>query len=193
MNPAATQASPNGLILAFVAVLVAFRMYRRVRTTMGPQPVSEWRLILRALIFAVLGGYLAFSPAVTTIAREGLGGGVVLGLLLGALGLHHTRFEKRSDKPYYIPNTYIGLGVSLLFIGRIVYRMVLAYPQMQQQGGGGGMQPLNMAQQNPLTLGALGLVVGYYLLYNLGVVLLSRRAHAVPPAAAQPAEQAGKP
>jgi membrane protein CcdC involved in cytochrome C biogenesis len=191
MNPAVTQASPNGLILAFVAVLVAFRVYRRMRSQVGPQAVSEWRLIVRALIFLALGVYLLVAPATSMIALEALGIGAVLGLMLGTLGLRHTRFEKRGDKPYYIPNTYIGLAVSLLFIGRIVYRMVLIYPQMQQ--GGGGMQPWSAAQQNPLTMGSLGLVIGYYLLYNLGLVVLSRRAHAVVPPPGQPAQQVGKP
>lgn len=175
-----TAPSANGWIIAVVAVLLCYRLYQRFRANIGPQRVSERRLILRAVIFAALGVFLALAPGVSRLSQEAMGTGLVLGVLLGALGLNHTRFEKRGEQPFYIPNTYIGLGVTALFIGRIAYRIVTVYPQMQQQAGGALPRPHWFGpQQSPLTLALFGLVVGYYVVYNLGLVVLSRRAHAV--------------
>ena len=190
MNPAATQNSLHGWVIATVVVVfLGFRLYLRFRSTIGPQRVSEFRLIVRAAVFGLLGVFLLLSPGVSLAAREGGGGGMVLGLLLGALGLYHTRFEKRGDKPYYVPNTYIGMGVSLLFIGRIVYRIVTMYPQMEQRAAGGlAVSPWADLQSNPLTLGMFEVVVGYYIVYNIGLVVLSRRAHTAGPVS-QPVEQ----
>ncbi|MDR3417665.1 MAG: hypothetical protein P4L83_15920 [Nevskia sp.] len=108
---------------------------------------------------------------------------------MALLSLRHTRFETREAQRYYIPNLYIGLAVSALFVARIAYRFAVIYPKLNQAGASQDpravLASLGSAQTLP-TLALLGVVLGYYASYYGGVLLLSRRlvAVAVPPAVA---------
>ena len=184
----------HGLILLPIAALILYRLYRRYRRNIGPQEVTPLRMSLRV---ALLGGVAVFMLTLPLGLHSHLGllAGIAAGAGLGLLSLSHTRFETCAAKHYYIPNIYIGLAVSALFMVRIVYRFAVLYPQMQQNGGAFPMpnpaDPLAAmgGSKSLLTLVLFGVVVGYYALYYAGVLLCSRRIVAAPPiAAAEPGE-----
>jgi hypothetical protein len=153
--------------LAFAALLI-WVMYRRVRRSFGPQPVRRRALMFRAGLFTVLAALiLIFSPHSPELMGTVLGG-ILAGLLLGYVGLRHTRFETTDKGRVYIPHTYIGLFVTSLLIIRLAIRYVPIY--MNSQPYPASDDPWAAYQRNPLTLAVFGLVVGYYVFYNIGIL-----------------------
>lgn len=158
--------------LLLVAVVLLL-MYRRVRRSFGRQVVNTARLSLRAGVLCLLGVMLASVIWRQSLLVEALGAGILAGALLGLLGLRYTRFEATEQGRFYTPHTYIGVLVLALFVGRLVYR--LAVQSILAPGHyGPGANPLAIYEQNPLTLTIIGLPIGYYALYNFGVLRKSR-------------------
>jgi hypothetical protein len=97
--------------------------------------------------------------------------GVMIGVGLGLWGAHRTRFETYEGRLHYLPHTYTGIAVSLLFLGRLVYRFVQFYSVTHAAHT--GKLPDNAAQvfapasmvRSPLTVGILYVLVGYYVVY----------------------------
>jgi len=153
--------------------LVAWRVVRRVRKNIGRQPVQTKRMIARIVIFSAITlmfgvfGYL-FHPSVLLW----LGGGLALGVPLAFLGLHLTQFEETPEGHFYTPNTYIGIGLSVILVGRILFRMVKV--SSLSGASASSTQPLANITQSGLTLFFFGLVAGYYIAYFTGVLV---RAH----------------
>ena len=156
--------------------LIALALYSRLRRSVGRQRVRPRRMSWRIgfLIFGTL--MLGLSPPHSPALIAALFAGVVAGVGVAWFSLRHTRFEQVGDLHYYVPNLYIGLAVSALFIARIVYRLIVLAPQLQSTANDSAMPPwmtLNNTR-TPLTLALLGLVLGYYAAYYLGVLLRSR-------------------
>ena len=107
---------------------------------------------------------------------EGVGAGVAIGLALAWLGLRLTRFEKTAEGCFYVPNTTIGIGISVLFIGRLIYRFGTLYLSS------GRLDPAAMQSfgSSPLTLAIFGVVATYYSAFSIGVLLWYRRVRDEP-------------
>jgi hypothetical protein len=172
-----------GPLLLGLVIVVLF--YRRARRSFGRQPVHVARLSLRAGVLCVLGALLASAIWREPRLMEALGVGLVGGALLGLIGLQYTRFETTEQGRFYTPHTYIAMLVLALFVARLVYRMAIAARAsgMPTAGGAPG-NPLALYEHSPLTLAAIGLLIGYYVLYNLGVLRRSRTLADEPPGTA---------
>ena len=99
--------------------------------------------------------------------------GLLAGVSLAVWGASRTRFESVGAERYYVPHTYTGIAVSLLFIGRVAYRLLQTY-EMTRGGRmaapmGPGSGPAGYVS-SPLTLGLFFVLVGYYV-YYLGFIL----------------------
>ena len=105
---------------------------------------------------------------------ESLAAGIAGGILLAAIGLRHTRFESTAEGQFYTPHTYIGLLVMALFIARIAYRIMSIY--VAPRALAPPENPFGQYQRSPLTLAVFGLLIGYYVVFNLGILRLSRTA-----------------
>jgi hypothetical protein len=93
--------------------------------------------------------------------------------MLAVWGASRTRFERVGGRLYYVPHTYTGIAVSLLFVGRVAFRVIQAY-QLSHVAGTSDSEgpPPGMASyvSSPLTLGLFFVLAGYYLCYY-GLVL----------------------
>lgn len=162
--------------------LLAFIVWRRVSRTFGRQPIRRKRMMFRVVMFAILGGLLALSGLHRLALAEGLFGGVLIGGAIGVVGLRLTRFEVDPVMgDCYVPNTWIGALLMVLLLGRLAWRLMVAWPQMQQgsagmaaHGAGMQMQPMGLAS-SPLTMLLIGLLVGYYIVYFTGLLIHHRR------------------
>ncbi|MEO8809492.1 MAG: DUF1453 domain-containing protein [Rhodanobacter sp.] len=169
--------------------LLAFIVWRRVSRQFGRQRIRRKRMIARIVIFAIIGGVLALSGFHHLALAEGLFGGVLVGAALGVAGVQLTRFEVDPVKgDCYVPNPWIGAVLTVLLLGRLAWRLMVAWPQLQHaqaaaQGSGMQMQSIGYAS-SPLTMLVIGLLVGYYLAYYSGVLLHHRRFLRTHPAAA---------
>jgi hypothetical protein len=160
---------PGANVLPFLVLipLVAWRMYARIRRNIGRQTFSKVRPWITIGIFPLL--IVLLSIAAYSHHRAALfaamAGGIAGGIVLGVHGLRHTKFEVTPQGMFYTPNAHIGIALSVLFIGRLVYRMFVLYsmdPYAPQN-------PADIAA-SPLTLGIFGLLAGYYVTYAIGLV-----------------------
>ncbi len=160
--------------------LLALIVWRRVHRTFGRQPIRRKRMIARVVIFAVIGGLLALSGFHHFALAEGLFGGVLVGAAIGVVGLRLTRFEADPVKgDCYVPNPWIGALLTVLLLGRLAWRLMVIWPQLQHaqaaaRGPGMQMQSMGYAS-SPLTMLVIGLLVGYYIVYYSGVLVHHRR------------------
>jgi hypothetical protein len=138
--------------------------YRRVRRNIGQQPLQPRRAITSIIILSVISAVIIVLSLSHHRLLLGFGGGLLPGVLLGFFGLRLTRFETTAAGHFYTPNTHIGVALSILFIGRMIYRMPILL-------GAPATPNHPEAFQSPLTFFILGLTVGYYLVYQTGILI----------------------
>jgi hypothetical protein len=163
-----------------IAALLGWAIYRRARRSFGRQPVNIVRLRLRIGVLAVVGTLILAVSATNMNSLASMLGGIACGAVLATVGLRHTRFEATSEGRFYTPHTYIGLFVTALFIGRILFRYLTLYGNAQSMAQANA-NPFGQYQRSPLTLAIFGVLVGYYVLFNLGVLRKSREIALTPP------------
>jgi hypothetical protein len=161
------------------AALVTWGILRRVRRSFGRQPVHVKRIWLRIGVLTLVGGLVLVTSATRNAQTlAALVAGITCGTALAYVGLRHTRFEVTPEGRFYTPHTYIGLAVTALFVGRLLYRYL--YLSSGVHATSGDEQNLAVAyQRSPLTLGIFAALVAYYLLFYAGV-LAKTRAPALP-------------
>ena len=80
----------------------------------------------------------------------------------GTNTLRLTKFEITEQGHFYTPNTHIGIGLSVLLAGRILYRLFFFNTDNPAPNA-------PQAFQSPLTMFFFGLIAGYYLVYYIGL------------------------
>ena len=162
------------LITPFLlGAVVIWAVYRRMRRNFGRQPLNAGRMKFRIGFFAVIGVLMAFFALRDMELLGSLAGGIAFGAALGYFGLQHTKFEITPQGRFYTPHTYIGLFVTALFLGRLLYRFLLVYPDMHAASQS-NQNPFDAYQKSPLTLAIFGVLIGYYVLYYVGVLRKSQ-------------------
>jgi hypothetical protein len=152
-----------------LAVIAAALIYRRLRRSVGRQRLAPVRIGMRIALLTLLGASM-LPPALRSgpfLAAEAAG--LAAGVLLAVWGSRRTRFETSAGSLYYVPHTYTGIAVSLLFMGRLVYRLV----ELRQRGGFDHTGPAAMVH-SPVTAALLFVVIGYYVCYYSWVLWKSR-------------------
>jgi hypothetical protein len=165
--------SPNVLVPVVVAPLIVWRLYARMRRNFGRQPIHPKRMWARVAVLAVVVALFALEGLRGPMLAEGLAAGLLGGVLLGMLALRFTRFEIDGANDCYVPNPWIGLALTTLLLGRLLYRFMALYPVMTHATAGAGYAAY---QRSPLTLAIFGLLIGYYVAYYAGLLLHHRRA-----------------
>jgi len=182
------------------AALIVFALYRRLRRSFGRQPLRPARMILRIVLITVAG--CALLPMALLSARYLWAeiAGAALGMGLGSWGAERTRFVAFGGRLHYVPHTYTGIAVSLLFVGRLAFRAVQVYARVQAphaaDAGGAyvtdapdpslAFAPASMVR-SPLTVGIFFVLAGYYLWYYGSVLWKSKHLKAEDVEAASPA------
>jgi hypothetical protein len=164
-----------------IAALVVYATYRRFRRSFGRQPLRTGRMTLRIVLLAVaVCALLPLALRSTPFLAVELVG-ALLGIGLGVWGAKRTRFLMAGGRLHYVPHTYTGIAVSLLFLGRLAFRAVQVY-------AGGQAAHLDNAPaadpsqafaatslvRSPLTVGIVFLLAGYYLWYYAWVLWKSK-------------------
>jgi hypothetical protein len=169
---------PSGIVLLGLVALVAWRMYSRMRRLIGRQRLSRVRPWVSVCLFPILVSVLALLSLADPHAIAALMAGVVAGATLAAYGLRLTKFEETADGLFYTPNAHIGIALSLLLAGRILYRVgYLSFSTTPTAGS-----PTAIAL-NPITLAIIGALAGYYFAYAMGLLRWRARVSRNRPAA----------
>jgi hypothetical protein len=166
------------------AALVVFAIYRRFRRSFGRQPLRPARMILRIVLLAVVSCALlplAWRSAQFLTAELA---GAALGIGLGLWGAQRTRFLMHDGRQHYLPHTYVGIAVSLLFLGRLAFRVVQVYTGVQASHAAGAADPSQafapaLMVRSPLTVAIFFVLAGYYAYYYSWVLWKSKHLKAV--------------
>jgi hypothetical protein len=163
----------------FIAVLAVLLVFRRLRRSFGRQPLRPIRMRVRIGILILLACSLV--PVAASSSRFLIAdvGAALAGIALGLWGAKRTRYQTFEGQLYYIPHTYTGIAVSLLFVGRLVYRLVEIYStdhadRVNDATSMHGLAPPT-GVQSPATVGLLCAVVGYYVCFYSLVLWKSKR------------------
>ena len=122
-------------VLALWALLLPLALvqrYRHGRLRRRAQPlavrVNAWLLALSVPMF-LLGGWVAghWVPDAGVYAT----GGLLAGLLVGALGLALTRFERTPQGLYYTPPAWLVLALTVLVAARIAWGIAGAWQRWE--------------------------------------------------------------
>ena len=104
---------------AIVLPLVIWRVYVRVRRNIGRQPLRLRQLKVRTVMWSMILAGFAIAAAGHPRALIGLGAGIAASVGHAYFGVRLTKFETVGDATYFVPNTIIGVGLSMLVVGRI--------------------------------------------------------------------------
>ncbi len=163
-------ALPPSLLPALgIAALVIWRLYSRIRRMVGRQRLSPIRPWLTVIVFPLLLAGLAQMSHAHPDKLLMLLAGAVIGALLGRYGIRLTQFETTEQGRFYTPSLHLGIALSLLFIGRIGYRLVSLY----LSGGSLSAPPAGFIG-HPLTLLIFAILAGYYVSYAIGLLRWAR-------------------
>jgi hypothetical protein len=153
-----------------LAPLIAWRAYSRIRRNIGRQKLGKWRPWITVTIFPVIAVLIAMTAFAQPAHLAAMLGGMAAGIVLGVFGTAHTRFENTPEGIFYTPHAHIGIAVSALFIGRVVWRMFELY----SMDAGVQPHPGDFAS-SPVTLSIFGLLAGYYVTYAVGLIRYRHR------------------
>jgi len=160
-----TPAQVQPYVLGIVTVVVVWRVYTRVRRLVGSQKFSAVRSWISASLFPVLLITLFAGTLAHPLRSFSQLAGVVIGVALGVYGLRLTKFEVLEEGRFYTPNAHIGIALSLLFVGRVLYKVIHAY-----MSTAGFTEPPSEIVKSPLTLLIIGTLAGYYATYAIGLL-----------------------
>lgn len=144
--------------------LIAWSLYRRVRRSIGRQKLRPGRIIFRLVLFCVAVFFIILAGIQYPPLLAGFGAGVLGGVVLGFVSLRLTKFETTEEGHFYTPDMRIGVAISFLVVGRVIYRMAIL--KNAQMSVSAGHPPPG---QSPLTLFIFGLMFGYYIVYYIGL------------------------
>lgn len=177
------------LVYLPLIALFLWRIYMRLRRSVGRQPLRLRRSWLSVILFPLLTALMLLATLGRPLPILALLGGAAIGVALGIYGVRLTRFEPTPAGLYYTPNAHIGVALTLLLIGRLAYRLVVTGGLMAGAVATGGA-PGTFHPIPPLTLLFFGPLAGYYTTYS--IALLRWRYSLKPSAlAVQPADPQG--
>ena len=113
--------------------------------------------------------------------------GAALGLGLALVSLRLAHMEHTAEGTFYTANLYIGLGVTALLVARVLSRVIGAADTMQAAAAPAGQAAGPMGNPwagmfaSPLTLVALFLMIGYYVVFYAGLLRRAKKLAAPSP------------
>jgi hypothetical protein len=98
--------------------------------------------------------------------------GVVVGALVGWLAARATLVDAGPGGRTYVPNRWFAAGILVLFVGRVIYRLIEVLPTLSSAAA---IPPTNLFG-DPITSALLVLTFAYYASYCATLLPLARRA-----------------
>jgi hypothetical protein len=154
--------TPSPIVAAILVPFVMWRVYQRIKRLMVRQRSQPWRHWIAVILFPLIIVAIGVNALAHPLALAGMAVGISAGAALGVLGLRKTIFERIGGAFFYTPNAHIGILVSMLFLGRLLYRGYEFYML-------GAAQPSDFGS-SPLTLIVFGVLAGYYTTYAAGLL-----------------------
>jgi hypothetical protein len=160
---------PVLVVLALVA-LIPIALVQRYRMGVARQRARGWLATINVVGFSLSGLLFLLTAAMTTIWVEGALaytiGGLATGYVLGVVGVWLTRWEPTPSGLYFTPNRLLVLSITLVVTGRLLFGFWRAWHTWRA-----GVDHASWAAAAGLakSMGAGGVVLGYYFVYWIGV------------------------
>lgn len=158
--------APSASTITAIALvpLLAWRIYARFRRAVGRQRLSRYRAPIALTLYAVIIALVSLVNLQRPLYLIAFALALLAGGCLAAYALRRTQFEPTPKGLFYTPHGPIGISLAVLFVARIVYRLVEIYLIDTTTPRSGAE-----FAQSPLTLATFGLLAGYYAWYTLGL------------------------
>ena len=137
----------------------------------GRQQLTNVRPWITVVVFPLLFALLMFGSHAHAMNELALVVGAAFGAGLGLYGLRLTKFEKTAEGLFYTPSAHLGIALSMLFFGRLGYRIFQTYLVAEHAPAAG----LNDPSGGPLTLVIFAMLAAYYVTFAAGLLRWRRR------------------
>lgn len=174
--------NPSLIVPLGIGALFLWRTYSRIRRMVGRQHLSPARPWITVFVFLLLVLLLAGLSLARPESLLGLGGGLAVGIGLAVYSLRKTRFESTAQGLFYTPSAHVGIAVSLLFVGRVLYRLIQMYGYGVPAPPAPGQDPSLSYATTPVTMLIFGVLAGYYVAYAIGLLRWKASIASDPPA-----------
>jgi hypothetical protein len=161
------------LLLLLPLVLIALTpliLIQRYRVGSARRMARPWLATLSLVLMAISALVFLGGAAVTAMwvrgAFSGAAAGVAVGTALGFVGLVLTRWEPTPATLHFTPNQWLVLFVTVIVSARVAYGLWRMWTVAEAGVYGTAMVT---AFGIPESLGAGGVVIGYYTAYAWGV------------------------
>ncbi len=156
-------------LFPLLLVMVIFRMRRDLGFQCVGSARVRIRMVLLLMITALVTGIFAMqSPYLTLLS-------LATSVSLVVFSVRTTVFERRDDGLWFKPNQWVGIGLMVLYLGRLGFRFF----QVWQSGTLENIQAGNSTEifiSSPFSKAAFLLLVSYFAIYYL---VISFRAKTV--------------
>ncbi|SFI77537.1 hypothetical protein SAMN02799624_02125 [Paenibacillus sp. UNC496MF] len=162
------------LIILVLVGFVGYRIVRRVKGNFSWSAIRPGRMGTRMLLLAAVGAIFLAEGGFGAVGVVSDILGILIGAALGIVGAAMTSYERRGADLYYKGNAWIGGIVTVLFIGRLGYRV---YEMTTASGGGGWSSASFAAGRSGWASGLMLIMFAYYIVYY---ALLLRQGKGAP-------------
>jgi hypothetical protein len=162
------------IVLACIALIPVSLIQRFRMGTMRRRAIG-WIILLNAAGTAISTLFFLFSAAIASRWFTGAFTATVVGLAAGSaagvLGLALTRWDTAGGRLYYTPNRWLVLAITLVVAGRVLYGFYRTYEAWRAT-----LDRLTWVAASgvAMSMSAGAIVLGYYLVYWIGVRRHSR-------------------
>jgi hypothetical protein len=163
------------IVLALIA-LIPFSLIQRFRMGTVRRRAIRWMIGLNTAGTFISSVFFLVSAAITTRWFPGTLTytvvGLAMGCVAGALGLALTRWEFGAGRLYYTPNRWLVLAITLVVAARVFYGFYRSYQAWQAT-----LDRMTWVAASGVatSMSAGAIVLGYYLVYWMGVRRRLRR------------------
>lgn len=159
------------LTVALLVPLIAWRVWVRFKRASGRQRLSRYRGPITLTLYTLLIGAVALANHARPLFLAVFALALLAGGALATFALRRTSFEPTPRGLFYTPYAPVGLALAALFVVRIGWRFVEVYALEPHAA-----RSVAEFAQSPLTLGAFGLLAGYYFWTMVGLMRWRHRA-----------------
>ena len=167
------------LLLLLPLIMIAMTpllLMQRYRSGSSRRQARPWTATLAVIAMTFSAVVLLVSTAVTSIWFPGTlragAVGLAIGAVLGLCGFVLTRWEATVRPLHYTPNRWLILAITFLVAARVAYGLWRSWNVTYAGFSDASFVTAFGVRE---TLGAGGIVIGYYLAYNVGLRWRIRR------------------
>ena len=156
------------MFIGIIILLLVYRIFKRVRRSIGWQQLNKKRMRISTVIFFIIGVLLLFEGGTKPLILTSDAIGILIGIGLAYFASIKTNFEMRNGSWFYNTNIWISGTVTLLFFGRLIYRIYDIYSIEKLHGlQNDAVTSRLQSMASGWSAGLMLIKFAYYIVFNL--------------------------